>query len=257
MISVVILTKNEETNILDCLETLVWADEIIVIDDYSTDRTIEIAKTLKLSNLKIYQEKLSGDFSRQRNFGLSKAKNEWVLFIDADERVTPELRREINDLIIEEKNKHIFDGMYIKRIDFLWGKQLKHGETGNIKILRLARKKAGIWQGIVHESWIVEGRVDELDNPLIHYPHPTISEFLYEINFYTTLRAKELMESGVKASALDVIFYPKAKFVLNYFVKLGFLDGIEGLVHAILMSFHSFLVRAKLWTYSDKEQHKS
>ncbi len=252
MISVIILTKNEEKNILDCLETVNWADEIIIVDDYSTDRTIEIIENLKLKNLKIYQEKLSGDFSKQRNYGLSKAKSDWVLFIDADERVTPELRREINDILIEEKNKPMLNGMYVKRIDFLWGKQLKHGETGNIKLLRLARKKAGIWQGTVHEKWLIEGNTDELENSLFHYPHPSLSEFLQEINFYTTLRAKELQRNGKQCSIWEVLFYPKAKFILNYFVKLGFLDGIEGFIHAILMSFHSFLVRAKLWTYLER-----
>lgn len=121
MITVIILTKNEEKNILDCLETVNWADEIIVVDDYSQDRTVEIAKTLNLKNLKIYQEALSGDFSKQRNYGLSKARNEWTLFIDADERITPELRKEINDLLIEERNKSMPNGMYIKRVDYLWG----------------------------------------------------------------------------------------------------------------------------------------
>lgn len=132
------------------------------------------------------------------------------------------------------------------------GKQLKHGDTGNIKLLRLAKKRSGIWQGKVHEKWIVEGNIDELENPIIHYPHPTISEFLYDINFYTTLRAKELLQSGKKCSIWEIIFYPKAKFLQNYFIKLGFLDGIEGFIHAILMSLHSFLVRAKLWTYLNK-----
>ena len=120
-------------------------------------------------------------------------------------------------------------------------------------MLRLARKKAGAWYGKVHEQWVVEGETDTFENHLIHYPHPTISEFLSEINFYTTIRAKELLEAHEKASVLKIIFYPKAKFIQNYFFRLGFLDGIPGMVQAILMSFHSFLVRAKLWTYSDKD----
>ena len=252
MISVVILTKNEEKNILDCLETVNWADEIIILDDNSVDRTVEIAESKNLKNLKVLTRSLDGDFSKQRNYALSQAQNEWVLFIDADERITPQLRIEINDFIVEEKVKPLINGMYIKRKDMLWGKLLKHGEVGHMKLLRLARKDSGIWQGKVHEKWVVEGETDTFENSLIHYPHQTVSEFLTEINLYTTIRAKELFEAQEKASILKIVVYPKAKFVQNYFFRLGFLDGIEGLVQAILMSFHSFLVRAKLWTYSDK-----
>ena len=252
MISVIILTKNEEKNILDCLETVVWADEIIILDDNSEDRTVEIAENQKLKNLKIISRELQEDFAKQRNFALSYAGNEWVLFIDADERVTPELRREINDFIIEEKEKPLFKGMFIKRKDIMWGRLLRHGETGNIKALRLARKGCGTWEGRVHEQWIVEGETETFENHLLHYPHQTVSEFLAEINLYTTIRAKELLASGEKASIFKIIAYPKAKFIQNYFVRFGFLDGLGGLVQAILMSFHSFLVRAKLWIYSNK-----
>jgi glycosyltransferase involved in cell wall biosynthesis len=252
MISVIILTKNEEKNILDCLETVGWADEIIILDDNSIDRTVEIAQSLNLKSLKVLQQDLNGDFARQRNFALSHAQSDWVLFIDADERVSPQLRQEINDFIIEEKEQPVFNGMYLKRQDVLWGKMLKHGETGNAEFLRLARKDSGMWQGKVHERWEIKGESDVFENYLIHYPHQTISEFLEEINFYTTLRAKELLVKGEKSSLFKIIIYPKAKFVQNYFLRLGFLDGLEGLVQAVLMSFHSFLVRAKLWTYSNK-----
>jgi glycosyltransferase involved in cell wall biosynthesis len=252
MISVVILTKNEENNLLDCLENISWADEIIIVDDNSEDRTVEIAKSFNHKNLQIVVRDLSGDFAGQRNYGLTRAKNEWVMFVDADERVSPELRNEINDFLVEEKEKPLINGMLFKRLDVLWGKLLKHGETGSIKLLRLARKKSGAWQGKVHEQWQVEGRIDEFENSLIHFPHQTVSEFLSEINLYTTLRAKELQGRGEKVSAWQVIFYPKAKFIVNYFGKLGFLDGIEGFIQALFMSFHSFLVRAKLWTYLNK-----
>lgn len=252
MISIVILTKNEEKNILDCLETVLWADEIIIVDDSSEDRTIEIAKTASHKNLHVLSHDLNEDFASQRNYGLAHAKNEWVMFVDADERVSPELRNEINNFLIEEKLNPLTEGMYFKRVDNIWGKALKHGETANVKLLRLARKQSGVWQGRVHERWEIEGKIGEFDNPLLHFPHQTISEFLHEINFYTTLRAKELHEKKDKASSLNIIGYPTAKFLQNYILRLGALDGIEGLLMAILMSFHSFLVRAKLWTYSGK-----
>jgi glycosyltransferase involved in cell wall biosynthesis len=253
MISIVILTKNEEKNILDCLETVLWADEIIIVDDNSDDRTVEIVEAQKRKNLKVLRHSLEDDFAKQRNFALEHATHEWVLFIDADERVPADLREEINDFIVEEKEEQVFNGMYFKRKDTMWGKLLKHGETGNIELLRMARKGSGAWQGKVHEVWIVEGKTETFENPLMHYPHPTVSKFLQKINFYTTLRAKELFAKGEKVSLLKIIFYPKAKFIQNYFLRLGFLDGLPGLVQAILMSFHSFLVRAKLWTYSDKK----
>lgn len=247
MISVVIITKNEEKNIIDCLESVSWADEILIIDDFSEDRTLEVAQSLDLKNLKSLRSRLSDDFSKQRNLGLLKAKYDWILFLDADERVTPELREEINTVLIEEKQKPKHAGFYIQRKDVLWGKLLEHGETGNIKLLRLGKKNNGIWKGNVHEVWDMKGNVSELDSHILHYPHPTVSEFLREINFYTSLRANELYKNGIKVKWYDIIIYPKAKFIKNFFLKLGFLDGMEGLVFALFMSFHSFLVRGKLW----------
>lgn len=254
MISVIILTKNEEKNILDCVETVLWADEIIVLDDNSEDRTLEVIKNLPFNKqIKIYKKSLDEDFASQRNYALSKATKEWVLFLDADERISAELREEINTIIINQKIKHKYDGFYIPRKDVMWGKMLKYGETGNIKLLRFARKNAGLWYGKVHEEWKIDGAIYELNNYLIHYPHHTIDEFLREINFYTSIRANELYQKGVKSSFKDIILYPKLKFILNYFIKLGFLDGIEGFILAIFMSFHSFLVRGKLWQLWKKE----
>ena len=203
--------------------------------------------------IKIYQKKLGNNFSEQRNFGLSKAIYEWVLFLDADERITKDLREEINSVLIEDKKSKRYNGFFIPRRDTIWGKQLNHGEAGSIKLLRLARKGFAHWQGIVHEEWIVDGNVSALDNYILHFPHQTISEFLKEINFYTSLRAEELFERKEKPSVINIILYPKAKFINNYFLKLGFLDGIEGFIFSIFMSFHSFLVRGKLWLLWQKK----
>lgn len=216
-----------------------WCDEVLIIDDNSTDKTVDIAKK---HGAKVVTHALS-DFASQRNFGLEQAKGEWIFFVDADERVSKSLRNEIQNAIRNEGK----DGYGIRRVDYMWGKQLKYGEVGSIQLLRLARKQKGKWVGNVHEIWEINGAVGELSNPLYHYPHQTITEFLNEINFYSTLRAKELKNSGVKSSIFDIILYPKAKFFANYILKLGFLDGIAGLLFAVMMSLHSFLVRGKLW----------
>lgn len=253
MISALVLTKNEEENIVDCLETLTWCDEIVVIDDYSQDRTVEIVQNLKLKTqsynlkLKIYKRGLNGDFASQRNFGLSKTTSEWVFFIDADERITNKLKNEIINLITSDGSAKLVNGYFIKRKDFMWGRELKHGEAGNINLLRLARREVGKWEGKVHEEWKIKGEIDQLKNPLLHYPHQTIPEFLEEINFYTGLRARELYNLNIPVHRTSIILYPAGKFIYNYFLKLGFLDGIAGLIFAIVMSFHSFLVRGKLW----------
>ncbi len=250
MISAVILTKNEENNIVDCLDSVSWCDEILIVDDFSTDRTLEVVRNYG-PRVKVFQRRLENDFSSQRNFGLTKSRNDWVLFIDADERLSNSLKGEIQDLLEDKNIKE--NGFYIKREDVIWGKNLKHGETGNIRLLRLGRKNKGKWSGKVHEVWNMEGGKGNLKNFLYHYPHPTIEEFLREINGYTDLRARELHEKGVTVKPWQIVVYPLAKFKLNFILKLGFLDGVEGLVFAIMMSLHSFLVRGKLWLLWQKK----
>jgi glycosyltransferase involved in cell wall biosynthesis len=248
MVSAIVLTKNEEKNIEDCLDTLSWCDEVIVIDDNSIDKTVALAKK-KSAQVFIYP--LKNNFSQQRNFGLEKAKGDWVLFVDADERVSSALWYEIMEYTNNAINN--YSGFYLKRIDSMWGKFLRYGETGNITLLRLAKKDAGKWEGKVHEKWQIKGNTVVLHNVLSHYPHQTIKDFLKEINYYTDLRAAELFDNKVKVRWSSIIFYPKAKFILNYFLRLGFLDGLPGLVFALMMSFHSFLVRAKLWLLWQKK----
>lgn len=249
MISAVILTKNEEQNIEACIKGLRWCDEVLVIDDNSTDKTVSIAEKL---GAKVYVHNLENNFGEQRNFGLSKAKGDWVFFVDADERVSESLTFEITSSL-HQKNTDFVSGFSLRRIDTMWGKQLLHGENGNVRLIRLARKDAGKWVGHVHETWQVKGKIIELKNPLFHYPHQTVSEFLTEINYYTTIRSQELYKKGVKVHVWDIILYPKAKFFVNFIFKRGFLDGIPGLVVAMLMSFHSYLVRGKLWLLWDKK----
>lgn len=248
MITAIILTKNEEKNIRDCLEGLSWCDEKIVIDDESEDHTRETAQKL---GAKVYNRRLV-NFSDQRNFGLEKAKGDWILFVDADERISQALWYEIMQYVNEPIEN--FSGFFLKRVDFIWGKELKHGEAGTLKLLRLAKKGSSKWSGTVHEKWNISGRTETLDNPLYHYPHATVEQFLSDLNQYTDLRAKELYEQGVRTNWFFILLYPKAKFFLNYFLRLGLLDGLPGLITALMMSFHSFLVRGKLWLLWEKKK---
>ncbi len=242
MISVVVLTRNEEENIKNCLQSIKdLASEIILIDDYSTDETIKIARDL---GAKVFLNKLDSDFSKQRNFGLKKAKNKWVMFLDADEMVSNKLAQEIKTVISNDKD---INGYFFKRNDSFAGCFLRYGETANVRLLRLAKKNSGSWQRKVHETWDVKGQTKEFKNPLLHYPHSTVTDFLKEINFYSSLHAESLKKEGVKPSLFRLIFNPLGKFISNYIVKKGFLDGTPGLITALMMSFHSFLARGKLF----------
>jgi glycosyltransferase involved in cell wall biosynthesis len=246
MISAIILTHNDENSIRSVLDTVKWCDEKIVIDDISTDKTRTIAKSMGAT---VFEHSLNDDFAAQRDFGLDKARGEWVLFVDSDELVPSKLRDEI--LSLPKDDKHC--GYYILRKDFLFGRELKYGETTNVKLLRLAKKSAGVWVRSVHETWDIRGPVASLTTPLFHYPHATVSEFLAQINRYTTINAKVFYDEGTRISVCQIILYPVGKFIQNYVIRLGFLDGIAGLIMAVMMSFHSFLTRGKLWELQQKE----
>ena len=267
-ISGVILTKNEEKNIIRSIRSIQFSDEIIIIDDFSTDRTVEMAEKF---GAKIYKRKLAGDFAGQRNFAMEKAKNEWILFVDADEEISNELEQEIrySFLDIGKRKQHLqfqiseLAGFYLKRRDFFWNKEMKYGETAKIRnqgLIRLVRKGSGKWIGKVHEEFKLKKSVlytERLKNFIDHYPHPTVKEFLQTVNYYSTLRAEELQAKGKKAGILAIIFYPFGKFFLTYVLKLGFLDGAAGFAYAFFMSFHSFLVRAKLYQFTKIDKQSS
>lgn len=247
MISAIILTKNEEKNIEKCLMSLNWCDELIVIDDNSEDKTREIAKK---NGARVVLKKLTS-FSSQRNYGESITKNEWIFHIDADEVVPESLKLEILNAISSSLS---MSGYSLRREDFLWGKKIRYGDGMNLKFVRLGRRGTGEWVGEVHEKWKIPGPIGELRTPLIHYPHQNVAEFLSEINKYSTLRSGELAREGKKSSALSILFYTKGKFLDNYLIKLGLLDGVPGLIRALMMSYYTFLVRSKLWTLRQKKR---
>jgi glycosyltransferase involved in cell wall biosynthesis len=239
MISALILSHNDEKTIAKTLESVRWCDECIVIDDFSTDKTVSIVKKF---HGKVLIRHLAGDFASQRNFALKQAKGNWVFYVDSDEVVTDALQQEILR-VVEDPN---VTGYFLKRTDYFYGKSLRHGETAGVRLLRLAKQDAGSWIRSVHEVWKIKGPTATLSEPLLHYPHSNVAQFLDEINWYSTLNAKLLFTQKKHEPAWYVVSYPAAKFIVNYLLKRGYLDGMPGLIVALMMSFHSFLTRAKL-----------
>lgn len=249
-ISTVVLTRDEERNIKRCLDSLKFCDEIIVVDDFSTDKTVKMVDEVLKSNkmYKVFQRKLNRDFAEQRNFGMSKAKNDWILFIDADEEISEELKKEIFSLDSAQRDKN--DAFYIKRRDYFWGKELKYGETKEVRekgLIRLVKKGSGRWQGNVHEIYYTFKNTGKLRAFINHYPHQDLKEFIRKVNIYSSFRAEELFRKGRRTNIFEIVAWPFGKFISSYFFNFGFLDGSQGFVYSFLMSFHSFLVRAKLY----------
>lgn len=239
MLTAIVLTKNESGNLPGCLRSLYFADSLIVLDDYSSDQTVFIAKKY---HAQVYKHHLSGDFAAAHNYALSLVTSGWVLFVDADEVVPQTLAQEIYQATTQTK----YHGFYIRRVDNLWGKTLFHGDSSPW-LLRLGLREAGSWVGRVHETWQVTGRTARLRHFLLHYPHPTLTSFINHINFYSSLRAQELFDQGQKPAVWQPVIFPLGKFLYLYIFRLGFLDGLVGFISAGIMSFHSFLVRGKLF----------
>lgn len=237
-LTAVVLTHNSQQTIKDTLDSLAFCSQIIIIDDYSTDKTISIARQ---HQAEVYQRKLNNNWADQRNFALKKANHEWVIFVDSDEIVSPALNEEILAVLpTTDKN-----GFHLPRQDQFLGKILKHGESKAVKLLRLAKKNQGQWHRAVHEVWQVEPPIGKLKNPLLHQRDITISRFLARIDNYTDLHARQLIKEGKTFKLLFLFIKPPAKFVQNYILRAGFLDGMQGLIFAILMSLHSLITRIK------------
>jgi len=220
------------------LESVSFADEIIIIHDSGSPHQLR-----PRSAIKVYGRNLRGNFAGQRNFSLTKAHSDWILFVDSDEVVPKKLKSEIQK-VIKTNN---YQGYYLNRQDIIFGQLLKHGETGSIKLLRLAKKNAGKFSRSVHENWNIQGRVGELKAPLLHIKNNLTNNFIKKITQYGLLDSKQLVKENKPFSYFRLIFYPPAKFILNYIVRRGMLDGLLGIFHAYLMSVQSLSVRVFQW----------
>ena len=246
-ISSIVITKNEEKNLKRCLDSISFSDEIIIVDDFSSDKTLEIAKKYKT---RIFKRKLEQKFADQRNFGLLKANAKWVLFIDADEEVSVELRNEIVQITSDPINTK--KGFFLKRKDYLYSKELEHGEWGKSKIVRLVKNGSGKWERHVHEVLKVDGKVGTLSSELKHYPHNSLNEFIESINLFSTIHASSNKKEGKRVTIVKIIFYPFFKFIYNWIIKGGFKDKDYGFLMSLMMSFHSFLSWSKQWQNTKK-----
>lgn len=239
-ISVVIVTKNEQRNIERALESIKDAAEIIVIDSFSADNTPEICRRY---TEKFFQKEWQG-YARQKQDGIDLAANEWVLVLDADEFVAPELKEEILKTIHEGR----YAGAYVPRKNFFAGKWIKHGGWWPDYTLRLFKKTSGrMEQRAVHEKVVVNGKTAYLKSPINHYTYNSISEFVDKNNIYSTLAAEELEKDNVSPNILDLTIRPCFTFVKMFFLKLGFMDGIHGLILALLYSYYTFLKYSKVY----------
>ena len=238
-ISVVLITKNEEGRIAACLESVSWADEIIVVDGESEDRTVEIARRF---TSKVVTRRFD-NFTHQKNFGLDQASGEWIFSIDADEVVSPLLR---DSLLRVVGKSSPFDGFLIQRINYLFGRRLRFAGQDKEKILRFFRKEKGRFVQPIHEKVQVEGRVGKISGELLHYSSRTVSEYLNKLRLYTDLEVQWLAQKKVKVTAMDIAVKPVVLFLRNYFLRLGLLDGFEGFLYHSLSAFNLLLKYARL-----------
>ena len=289
-LSVVLATRNEENNIADCIDSVrEIADEVIVVDEESEDRTREIAKLLGARVFKVKHEPI---FHKTKQKALDKAKGDWILQLDADERVTPELAQEIKEVIelpdseivqrrpkasekwsLFQRHMRAYEQMYGKidketgevvafllpRLNHFIGKPLIHAGVYPDPAIRLIKKdKAWFPAKSVHENMAIEGEVAWLFNDLEHHDSPTIRRYIMRMNRYTDLQSKEFAQKKLSKNLLNLLFYstlkPKLVFLKLYFRHGGYKDGIRGFLWSAFSSMHFPLAYYKYWTNSYAQQ---
>jgi len=240
-LSVIIPTYNEEENIQECLESVTWADEILVVDSFSKDRTLEIAR--RYTDRILQREYINS--ASQKNWAIPQTKHQWVMVVDADERVTPELRDEIRALLAAGPR---CSGYVIRRVNHFLGRRIRYGGWARDRVLRLWDRTRGRYQEKeVHADVEVSGKVEELAHPLLHITFRSWDSYLHKIDRYTSWGADEYLKKGKRATLLDLILRPPARFVKRYILQLGFLDGIPGLMITGIDTWVVFVKYARLW----------
>jgi glycosyltransferase involved in cell wall biosynthesis len=240
-ISAVVITYNEEKRLADALESVGGiASEIIVVDSFSSDDTVNVAKNY---TDKVFKRKWT-NFSDQKNFANSKASFPWILSLDADERLSPDLRGEI--LLLKEGEPSC-SGFSMPRQVYYLGKWIRHSGWYPDRRVRLFRKDKARWEGeYVHENLVVEGKIEKLEGSVHHFTYRNISEHLERINNFSQLGAQKLYSNKKKCRWYHLVFLPFFRFAKSFFLKAGFLDGFPGFVISVLNGYSIFVRYAKL-----------
>ena len=239
-VSVCIITKDEEGNLPDCLASVKWADEVVVVDSRSTDRTREIAAA---AGARVLERDFPGHIE-QKNFAVEQAKHDWVLCLDADERLSPELAASVQRALAEPG---ACVGFEFPRLTFHCGHPIRHGGWYPDRKLRLFDRRKGRWGGRnPHDHVEVGGAVGRLEGDLLHYSYRSMSDHLRQIDFFTGIAAKEKRAAGERSSLAKMALHPAWKFLRMFVLEAGFLDGVQGFVVAAMGSYYVFLKYAKL-----------
>jgi glycosyltransferase involved in cell wall biosynthesis len=240
-LSVTVITRNEAANIEAALGSISWADEIVVIDAESTDETVAIARR---RGARVEVRPWPG-YSAQKNHAASVASHDWILSIDADERVSPALASEIQALLRAEP---VHRGYRVPRISYYLGRWIRGTDWYPDYQLRLYDRRAGEWNGrAVHESVALDGVIGRLEHDLQHFPYRDISDHLQTIDRYTTLAAEQMHAEGRTPSIGGILLHPPFAFLRNYVLRGGFRNGSAGLIVSLLNSYYVFLKLAKAW----------
>lgn len=252
-LSVVISAFNEEKKITGCLESVNWADEIILIDNTSTDTTAAIAQKYTKH---IYTLPNNLMLNVNKNIGFTKASHNWILSLDADERVSPELAKEIKSIVTSEEN---INGYFIPRKNIIFGKWIMHSGWYPDYVLRLFKKGQGKFEEKhVHEMVKVRGKTDYLKEHIDHLNYDSLAQFLHKtIVIYAPNEASQKIQQGYTFNYADAIRFPLDEFLSRFFAREGYKDGFHGLMLSFLMSFYHFIVFANIWEmqgYKDTEK---
>ncbi len=240
-ISVVVITKNEEGNISECLQSVAWCNDIVVVDAESEDATVTSAKKF---TAKVFVQPWSG-FAEAKTFGVAQAKHEWILWLDADERVLPELAGEIQNVVSMNPSHAAFA---VARRAYFLGKWIRHSGWYPGRVLRLFNKHSAKFSTApVHEGLEVDGTVGTLHHDLLHFTDPNLFHYFEKFNRYTTLAAGDAFQRKKRSRLIDLIVRPPWLFFKMYILRFGFLDGTHGLLLAILSSAYVFTKYAKIW----------
>lgn len=240
-VTVLILAKNEERNIRECLETVRFADEIIVIDDFSTDKTKEIAESM---GAKVVQRSMNGDWGGQQTFAIQQAKHEWIFFLDADERVTMPLVGAIQK-IVEKNEKYAY---WIKRRNQFKNYKATHGSFRPDAVCRLMPKKGTSVVGLVHPAFVYTYKNKYIEEYILHYTYDNWEQYMNKVNRYTTLAAEKYKEERKSVGfTKDILLRPIWAFIKIYILNLGFLDGKLGFIFSMNHYNYTLMKYTKLY----------